>query len=406
MLRVAVLGHTAAMSGAEIALHRMLAAIDRSRFEVVVILFSDGPLVERLRQDDIAVRVLPLDFRAATTERSVRIASSTTLRHGLVTIRFAWALARLLHDMAVDVVHCNTLKADLIGGVAGRLAGTPVVWYLHDRITDDYLPPRTASLIRLAAGLLPARVVANSRTTLQTLRPRRPARCSVAYPGLPDSAFATSVPSLPTAATIGMVGRISPTKGQDVFLRAARLVLADHPLARFRVIGSALFNEQEYERRMHALAAELGIDARVEFVGQVPDVRAELAGLSLLVHASPVPEPFGQVIVEAMAAGVPVIATAAGGVPELAGADGELALLVPPGDDAALAEAMRRTLEDPGAARVRADRALVSVRSRFTADLTATAVSGVWRESAGRSGRREARSHATGRAVDGAPVRA
>ncbi len=383
--RVAVLGHTATMSGAEVALLRMLRQVDPDRASVVVITFADGPLVDRVRALGLEARVLLLDPTIATADRSALAGSLGSAR---TAIAFTRRLARLLREIDADVVHCNTLKADVLGGSAARLAHRPAVWYVHDRLSDDYLPRPVSILMRCAAHLLPRLVIANSRATLDTIGVA-PTRSTVVHPGLDPDSFAASLPTPPHPPVVGMIGRISPTKGQNVFLRAATAVLASHPDARFVVAGAALFNEQAYEREVRDLAQRLGISDRVRFVGQVPDVPGLMSGLSVFVHASPVPEPFGQVIVEAMAVGVPVVATAAGGVPEITGADGELALTVPPGDADALAAAIISVLDRPDDARQRAARAQHSVRQRFSAVDTAEAVTGVW-ERARRLRRRRA----------------
>ena len=113
--------------------------------------------------------------------------------------------------------------------------------------------------------------------------------------------------------TVGMVGWLSPWKGQDVFLRAFALAFPNGA-ARARAIGSAMFGEDAYATSLTELCDELGLTGRVDFRGFQADIPAELAELDVLVHATVIPEPFGQVVVEGMAAGLPVIASHAGGV--------------------------------------------------------------------------------------------
>ena len=122
------------------------------------------------------------------------------------------------------------------------------------------------------------------------------------------------------------------------------------PKARFVIIGAALFGEDGYEREIRQLSAQLGLEEVVEFAGFRPDVQCAIAELDLVVHASTTGEPFGQVIIEGMAAGKPVVATNGGGVPEIV-EDGQTGILVPMGDAPALAEAICRVLADPAQAR-------------------------------------------------------
>ncbi len=143
-----------------------------------------------------------------------------------------------------------------------------------------------------------------------------------------------------------MIGRLAPWKGQQVFLDA---FASAFPCGQEQavIIGGSLFGEAEYGASLGRRATDLGLKDRVLFRGFRDNVAAELATMDVAVHASVVPEPFGQVVVEAMAAGVPVIAADAGGPAEIitAGVDG---LLYPPGDVGALASSMRRLANDPG----------------------------------------------------------
>ena len=376
---MAVLCHTAALSGAEIALLRLVRALDRRRLDLTFVIFSDGPLVTELTDAGFDVRVLPLDSRVATAERHA-VARLAVSRIGLVVaaVRYTLGLARYLRRLDVEVVHTNSLKSDVIGGVAARLARRRLVWYVHDRISADYLPARTTSALRWAARHIPHQVIANSRATLDTLGPIPTGHFAIAYPGLDSQEFTLRPSEAPPGPRIGMIGRISPTKGQDIFLRAAAEVVTTHPDAQFVVMGAVLFNEGDFEKCVHAIADELALGDRVRFVGHVPDVAGEMRRFTALVHASPVPEPFGQVVVEAMAAGVPVVATDAGGVAEILRDDGPLGRLVPPGDVHGLADAIRWVLDHPDEARQTTVRARASAQRRFTIEQTAQVVESVW----------------------------
>ena len=125
--------------------------------------------------------------------------------------------------------------------------------------------------------------------------------------------------------SFGMVGRLAPWKGQDVFLRAFARAFPDGD-SRAILVGAALFGETSYGEDLRVLAAKLGIADRVSFRGFREDVDAELAMFDVLVHASRSPEPAGQVVLEGMSAGLPVVAADAGGPAEVIrdGANGRL----------------------------------------------------------------------------------
>jgi glycosyltransferase involved in cell wall biosynthesis len=181
---------------------------------------------------------------------------------------------------------------------------------------------------------------------------------------------------------VGIVGRLAPWKGQHVFLDAFARAFPDGDECAL-VIGDALFQEEDYAARLHHQADELGIASRVTFRGFRADVPAELADLDVLVHASVIPEPFGQVVVEGMAAGLPVIATDAGGPAEIItpGTDG---VLVPLGDAPALAAALRRLAADRGL-RARLGSAARARATDFSADAIAAQMAAMYHEITGMS---------------------
>ena len=386
--RVLFVDHTASLGGAQLALLRLVAALDRRRFDLRVILFSDGPLAEKLRQAGAVVDILPLSKSIATTSRHAAGKSLWNIGTILTIARYVFRLARLMRTMKVDLVHTNSLKSDLIGGIAALLAGKTLIWHIHDRIAGDYMPVWTARALRLLAMKMPHRLIANSQSSLQALEPYPVATCDVIFPGVELADFSpVKVVKDDSHPIVGIVGRLSPTKGQDIFLRAVPAVLRRHANVRFHIIGSAMFNDASYETELRMLTESLGISAAVEFVGFVDDIAHYLPRLSVLVHASTIPEPFGQVIIEAMAAGVPLVAVGTGGVPELVIA-GVTGLLIPPADEVKLADAVCELLEDPDKGLAMASQARQRVEDLFTIQRTARMVESVYGKLLG-AGRRK-----------------
>jgi glycosyltransferase involved in cell wall biosynthesis len=263
-----------------------------------------------------------------------------------------------LKDRHIEVLHTNSLKAFVLGGIAARLQRVKVIWHVRDRIANDYLPNKVVWLMRRLAKILPHFVIANSRATLDTvgLNGARPAM--VIASGVDLSKFSPSValasasdePNSSVSKTVGLVGRICPWKGQHIFIEAAAIVHAHWPNVRFQIIGAALFRENDYDSELRRTVEQRGLGQVVEFTGFQSDVARAISGLDILVHASTVGEPFGQVIVQGMACEIPVIATNGGGVPEIV-QDELTGLLVPMGDAPAMAEAICRLLEDESFAR-------------------------------------------------------
>lgn len=368
--------HASALSGGEIALLHLARNLDPKRYVPLVVLASSGPLVAELERAGIETIILPLSEAIADTRKD-SLGGKSLLKIGAIagTLSYAFKLARLMRARRPALIHTNSLKSDLIGGLAARMARVPVLWHVRDRIASDYLPAPVVSVFRRACRLLPSYVVANSRATFETLHlPASKGR--VVHDGVevPD-VMPQHTPN--SAPLIGIVGRISPWKGQHIFLEAAAKVREQFPDARFQIIGSALFGEDEYEKRVHKLAAELKLDDCLEWTGFVPDVPAYMSRLSVLAHASTSGEPFGQVVTEAMALSVPVVATNGGGVPEII-QDGISGRLVPMGDALALAQAITDLLSDSARASQIGQAGYERVREHFTVALTARNIEAVY----------------------------
>lgn len=367
--RILIIDHTAELGGAEVALLRLLSGLNRTRFPVMVLLFANGPLVGRLRELKVRVQVLELDRRVVGTARN-RL-GSLVFQPGkwIGILAHFWKVVQFIREGQFALVHTTSLKADLLGGFAARIAGCPLLWHLHDRIAADYLPAKVVKALRFLARRLPQFVVANSEATRRTLESFPDGRITVIYPGVPEALLEEGADDQLRAPTespvVGIVGRISPTKGQDIFIRAAALVVKRFPATRFQMIGAPLFNHEGYDREIRRLATGLGLE-NLEFTGFCDDVTKRMRALSVMVHASPTPEPFGQVVVEAMAMGTPVVATDGGGIPEIV-IDGECGYLAPPGDIEALAERICALLENPERARAMAICGRERVAAHFTA---------------------------------------
>ena len=380
-LPVLYLDHTARLGGGEIALWHLLRGLDRTRLVPIVVLASDGPLVERLHAAGVEAHVLPLPCDIVNTRKDT-LGPCVLLRgsQALACLRYALRLAVWAKRRGVQLIHTNSLKADIYGGLAGRLAGIPVVWHVRDGIHDAYLPRTVAALFRAFARRFPRAIVANSASTLRSLRLPKTARAWVVHDGceLPSETLTAPMEGPPIVA---LVGRITPWKGQHVFLRAAARVRENFPDARFWIIGAPLFGEDSYERSLHTLAGELGVTEHVTFWGFQENVAALLARVTVVAHASVIGEPFGQVVIEGMAAGKPVVATNGGALPEIV-VPGETGWLVPMGDDAALAEAVMALLADPARAATMGAAGRRRIAECFTTAHTAQGVMHVYEQMA------------------------
>ncbi len=359
-LRVVVLDHTAVLSGGELAILRVLPGLV-GQADVHFLFGEDGPLVERVVATGATAEVLAMPVSVRRVRRGQvspgRVHVSSLFDAAWYTMR----ITRRLRRLRPDLVHTNTLKSALYGGLAARLAGTPCLWHIRDRIHRDYLPGFTVRLVQMAARHLPTHVVTYTNEMRECLGLDTDRASLLVDPvGEGWGDVTTDRPTSPPGqTTFGVVGRLAPWKGQDLFLRSFSLAFPDGG-QRAVIVGSAMFGEDTFADSLHKLAAELGIAERITFRGFVDDIHSELATFDVLVHSSVIPEPFGNVVVEGMAAGLPVIAPDSGGPAEVitGGLDG---ILYPMGDAASLAECLCMVDGDPEM------RSRIGLRARQTA---------------------------------------
>lgn len=337
--------HTTQPSGGQLALFRLVQSMP-PEVERVVLAPADGPLHDAYaRLPGVTVATWRIGARTARA-RGRGLPSPLGAVSMVLAIRDAY---RSIRSIRPDVVHTNSMKALLAGGIAARLLRLPLVAHVRDRLAPDYLGRAQLVLARTLLRLLPSGIVSNSTTT-DGLVPHRDEIPRVVSPS-PCVACVErrrERDGQPGRIEIVSLSRLVRWKGQDVALRAlARLVERGVDGFHFTIYGAPLLDDDGFATELRSLAAELGVAPFVTFAGHVDDVEAVLVGADVLLHNARLAEPFGQVVVEAMACGLAVVASADGGPAEIV-EDGRTGVLVPPGRDDLLADALASLLATPG----------------------------------------------------------
>jgi glycosyltransferase involved in cell wall biosynthesis len=328
----------------------LASRLDPGRYRSIVCLFREGWLRQRCETLGLETHVIPA--------------------RGMLDLTWLRQFRRLLRDRQVGLVHAHEFDANTYGTLGGRLAGIPTVATVHGRsYYADRGRRRLAYRLVSRAGTMVA-VSEDVRRFVVERTGVAPDRIRVIYNGIapgarvPDDTRAALRQKLGIGAServVLVVGNLYPVKGHEYLLDALPEVLGACPSTVVLLAGRG-----DRERSLREQAARLGIDPRVRFLGLRDDVPALLAIADLFVQPS-LSEGLSIAILEAMAAGKPVITTSVGGNPELV-VDGETGLLVPPAASGPLAAAMIRLLQDTAETRRLGDAGRARVNDRFTID--------------------------------------
>ena len=356
------------VGGPAIHVVNLTAGLDPARFHSILVTGTENPGEGSLLDLALARGIEPVVIP--------EIVGQATLKPR--DWRALVALYRLMRRERPHIVHTHAAKPGVLGRLAARLAGVPVVVHtFHGHILHGYYGPVMTWLLRWMEHLLARRtdrIVAVSEQVKQDLvryGVALPEKISVIPLGFDLQPFLDSgehrgalyqeLGLTNGARLIGIVGRIFPIKNHRLFLEAAARVAGEERSARFVVVGDGVLRPE-----MEARARELGIADRVTFTGWRRDLPHIYPDLDVLVVSSK-NEGTPVSAIEAMASACPVVATRVGGLPDLI-EDGETGHLVPPEDAPALAAAILRVLGEPEAARRMAEVARERVGRRFRAE--------------------------------------
>jgi glycosyltransferase involved in cell wall biosynthesis len=352
-VRILYVSHTAEISGGERSLLDLLGALD-GRVQAAVAT-PEGPMSAALRTRGVPVRAIP------GTAGSLRPHPLHTPRTVGELARAAWRVRRIAGREDIDLVHANSIRAGIVAATAARTGAPPAVVQVRDVLPDG--PLTRVSRTAVARGA--SAIVGNSAYTLERFAyPSTDALLAVAHSPVDldrlgaaadlDRRRARAALRIPADATpvLGVVAQLTPWKAQDDAVRIVAGLRDAHPGVRLLVVGSAKFvsgstrhDNRAFVRRLEALIAELDLGDRVMLLGERSDVPELLRALDILLLPS-WEEPFGRVVVEALAVGVPVAATSAGGPREVL-RDGVEGLLLPPHRPDAWVAALSPLLADP-----------------------------------------------------------
>ena len=352
-VRVLIVDTASAFGGTLVVSRNLLKHLDPRRVEASLVSACKDGFVTPGFAGAAPVRLLAprLDYVTMGRWKSAihRRIRWTPLRRGLeivaivteliANIPYFLRLIKLYRDLDVDIVHVNNYTMEPMW--AARLLGIPIVFHLHGFVSPHMDRSGRRNFQKVDAFISISRVVTEAAVRAGIDRAR-----IHEIPNFVERLPSGPPPPLPDTPAIGIFGRVTNWKGQKEFLRAAIQLLPEFPNLRVYVVGDASDGDQRYFEECREIARASDYRDNFVFTGRVSDVASFYRKCTVVVHASTWPEPFGMVLIEAMAEARPVVASIHGAASEIV-QDGDDGYVVDPGDPNAMAARIMELLSIP-----------------------------------------------------------
>ncbi len=363
------------IGGSHYCLLNLIERLDRSRFVPITLFYQDHAIIPRFQAASETIVLPPHAPWRAAEHGGVLTWPLKLVRRGVNFVKHLAQVrreVRLLRRERVSLVHLNnSIRRHHDWMLAAMIAGVPCITHergLNQRYTwsDRYFGRRMKLIIPMSAWIRDHMVA----------RGVEPDNIRVLYDGLdPARLKVTRDPAElrrewnvgPDQPVVGIVGNVRVWKGQEVVVRAMVQVARARPDAVCFIIGAATDEDAPYVERLNAIIREAGIESNVRFTGYQSNVPDFVNLLSVVVHASIDPEPFGMVVLEGMAMRKPIVGSAAGGVVEMV-VEHETGHTFPPGDPDVLAARLLELIGDPDKARAMGEAGYRRVINDFPLD--------------------------------------
>ncbi|MEE9457972.1 MAG: glycosyltransferase family 4 protein [bacterium] len=370
--RLLFVNHATTIGGGERSMLELARALGHTRYDITFALSGPGPLAKALAKAGERVYFYRAEPSLLNFHReAISPLSVAWWRHVGKVFRAARSLRSVIAAERSELIHTHSQKAHVFATLAVVGMDVPLIWHMRDVLVGRF----ARGIIDVLAAARAARVIAISNAVVEQFKLAR-GKATVVYNAVappeplgPEFVARTkSAWGVPRdARVLGCVGQIAPWKGQHVFVEAAAALAPAFRDLYFVVIGSPLYGARAYYAELIRKVRRAGLAPRFRFLGQREDAARTIGAFDVLVHTPVKTEPFGRVIVEAMARGVPVVASRSGGAPEIM-EDGREGFLVEVGHAGATAAATAFLLDDPLLAAEVGARGCETYKRRFTVE--------------------------------------
>lgn len=334
-IRLLTISATCERGGSDINLLRLLRSLGKGAYDILHLVPYPGPLTDEFRNAGVGLEIVDMP--------RIRIFKNP-LKYMTILLKFfptVFKIKNIIRDNQIDLV-CTSSMVNLYGALAAKLAHRP-----HILVTGEYLS--MLKLFSIYFYLLSEKVVCSSNI-VSTMFPKS-TKITVLPHGIDLNGFSPDISGKgireelgASGSLVSMITRLAPWKGVEVFIKAARYLDKDVKCA---IIAEPVIGKERYTLKLEKIIERVGLKGRVLIkLAEYKDIPKVMAASDIVVHASLRPEPFGLIIIEAMATGKPVIASKTGGPLEII-SDGIDGVLIEPGNPRVLAAAISDLLANP-----------------------------------------------------------
>lgn len=365
------------VGGSHFSLFYLVEGLDKSHYDPIVVFHRDNRLIPMYREAGLDTRIFSIrqPFRFSNKVLSfpvlnwpLRVLQAMVNLWRMVLVP-AVRCALYLRANHVDLVHLNnTIIRNHHWMLGATLAGAKCV--SHERGINEHISWFSHLMVKNLAAII---CISHAVRDNLVRRGVDTKKLVVVYNALDANRVHVKADSLEVrkrhqieadSLVIGMVGNIKEWKGQDIVIRAIGHLRERWPRLRCLLVGDTALEDKYFEDRLRLLVTKLGVDENIIFTGYQANVADYMNAMDVVIHASITPEPFGRVLLEAMALKKPLVGANAGAVPEII-QHGETGMLSAPGDDQMLARHVAELLQDPNLARVMGEKGFLRLLQEF-----------------------------------------
>lgn len=358
-MKIAFLMQESRMGGIEYNSVHLAAALKSGRCQITFIVPGTGPLTERLDLENLSYLICP---RPAFISTSFQIGKHAVFNPFATLYNFSLFpmlslnLAKLLKSHQFDLAVTKGLVANFYGALAARFATIPCIWDMQEIVSKTKAFGIMSWVLNQWAVLFTDKIIVSSKAIAAQFWENIQKKISLIPNGIDTDYYRPDADSNPVRKEWGLsqeeiliahIARFTYWKGQSDFIKAAALLKDKFPLAKFALIGSPVFENENFENEIKRLSTELGLKKRMLFPGFRNDLRDVLAAADIFVHSSIEPEGCPITLITAMGMGKSCVVTKVEGNDEIVNLPGKQALFVHPENSREIADAITEIIENP-----------------------------------------------------------